>query len=241
MHGKMNSWCSNFHDSDLNHHKTALFSGPFFIAIYMYIYIYSKYIAMLNNQRRKSVAEIAVLATQGIQSLSGGIDLPSPEPTDVDLRNQTLNDVAKATMVGVFKTASSHSKQHCWYLLILLIGYYMLYILLYDVMIILAVSMGIGIFSSQTVLWHGIGIFHGSIVGPDNGWRILILWLFWVLSNTPYDSGRNVFSFFFSIHLFNDLMHIDHTCRHISSYIIIYPYLKIDICIMLYIYILFYM
>ena len=45
----------------------------------------------------------------------------------------------------------------------------MLYILLYDVMIILAVSMGIGIFSSQTVLWHGIGIFHGSIVGPDNG------------------------------------------------------------------------
>jgi hypothetical protein len=68
---------------------------------------------MLNNQRRKSVAEIAVLATQGIQSLSGGIDLPSPEPTDVDLRNQTLNDVAKATMVGVFKTASSHSKQHC--------------------------------------------------------------------------------------------------------------------------------
>lgn len=33
---------------------------------------------------------------QGIQSLSGGIDLPSPEPTEVDLRNQTLNDVAKA-------------------------------------------------------------------------------------------------------------------------------------------------
>lgn len=33
--------------------------------------------------------------SQGIQSLSGGIDLPSPEPTDVDLRNQTLNDVAK--------------------------------------------------------------------------------------------------------------------------------------------------
>ena len=35
----------------------------------------------------------------------------------------------------------------------------MLYILLYDVMIILAVSMGIGIFSSQTVLWHGIEVF----------------------------------------------------------------------------------
>lgn len=35
--------------------------------------------------------------TQGIQSLSGGIDLPSPEPTEVDLRNQTLNDVAKET------------------------------------------------------------------------------------------------------------------------------------------------
>ena len=41
-----------------------------------------------------------LVATQGIQSLSGGIDLPSPEPTDVDLRNQTLNDVAKAMMVG---------------------------------------------------------------------------------------------------------------------------------------------
>ena len=36
----------------------------------------------------------------------------------------------------------------------------MLYILLYDVMIILPVSMGmIGIFSSQTVLWHGIEVF----------------------------------------------------------------------------------
>lgn len=135
---------------------------------------------MLNNQRRKSVAEIAVLATQGIQSLSGGIDLPSPEPTDVDLRNQTLNDVAKATMVGVFKTASSHSKQHCWYLLILLIGYYMLYILLYDVMIILAVSMGIGIFSSQTVLWHGIEVFFmAQLMRRDWAWLGYIVGDIW--------------------------------------------------------------
>ena len=79
-------------------------------------------IAMLDNQRWTSpvLVEQPWRATQGIQSLSGGIDLPSPEPTDVDLRNQTLNDVAKATAralgIETFKTA----------LLILLIGEYML-------------------------------------------------------------------------------------------------------------------
>jgi dynein heavy chain len=33
--------------------------------------------------------------SEGIKSLSGGIDLPSPEPTDVDLRSMSYNDIAK--------------------------------------------------------------------------------------------------------------------------------------------------
>ncbi|CAJ1345300.1 unnamed protein product [Effrenium voratum] len=47
------------------------------------------------NEFKTTFEKFTIELSQGIQSLSGGIDLPSPEPTEVDLRNQTLNDVAK--------------------------------------------------------------------------------------------------------------------------------------------------
>ena len=47
------------------------------------------------SEFRSSLDRFTTDLSEGIKSLSGGIDLPSPEPTDVDLRTLSYNDIAK--------------------------------------------------------------------------------------------------------------------------------------------------
>jgi len=47
------------------------------------------------SEFRSSFERFTTELSEGIKSLSGGIDLPSPEPTDVDLRSLSYNDIAK--------------------------------------------------------------------------------------------------------------------------------------------------
>eukprot|EP00931_Biecheleriopsis_adriatica_P081368 TRINITY_DN5469_c0_g1_i1.p1 TRINITY_DN5469_c0_g1~~TRINITY_DN5469_c0_g1_i1.p1 ORF type:complete len:4656 (-),score=1282.68 TRINITY_DN5469_c0_g1_i1:88-14055(-) len=48
-----------------------------------------------SSEFKQTLDKFTLELSQGVQSLSGGIDLPSPEPTDVDLRSLSYNDIAK--------------------------------------------------------------------------------------------------------------------------------------------------